>query len=177
VQTNRHRCTAPLIVESLINESGNGSEKGISMKRVSRNLLVLCVAAAATFGCATREQTGQVIGGVAGAAAGTQVGGGSGRTAATIGGALIGAFVGGQVGSRMDEKDYQQTSMALENSQTGQSTQWVNPDSGNQYSIQPTRTYQADSGPCRDYTMAAVIDGRNETVTGTACRQADGTWR
>lgn len=147
------------------------------MKRAVRNLLVLCVAATATFGCATRQQTGQVIGGVAGAAAGTQVGGGSGRTAATIGGALLGAFVGGQIGNRMDERDYQQTSMALENSRTGQSTQWINPDSGNQYTIQPTNTYQSDSGPCRDYTMLAVIDGRNETVTGTACRQPDGTWR
>lgn len=148
------------------------------MKRgTMRTFLVLCVAAAATFGCATREQTGQMIGGAAGAAAGTQVGSGSGRTAATIGGALIGAFVGGQVGSRMDERDYQQTSMALENSRTGQRTEWINPDSGYQYSVQPTNTYQAASGPCRDYTMDAVIDGRNETVKGTACRQADGTWR
>jgi surface antigen len=148
------------------------------MKRVSmRTVLVLCVAATAAFGCATREQTGRVIGGVAGAAAGTQVGSGSGKTAATIGGALIGAYVGGQIGNRMDERDYQQTSMALENSRTGQTTQWVNPDSGYQYSVEPTNTYQAASGPCRDYTMVAVIDGRNETVQGTACRQADGTWR
>jgi surface antigen len=147
------------------------------MKRVFiRNLLVLCVAATA-LGCATREQTGQVIGGVAGAAAGSQVGGGSGQTIATIGGALVGAFVGGQIGSQMDERDYQQTSLALEQSRTGESTQWINPDSGNQYSIQPTNTYQAASGPCRDYTMVAVIDGRNETVTGTACRQPDGTWK
>ena len=148
------------------------------MNRVSlKSLLVLCVAATAMFGCATREQTGQMIGGAAGAAAGTQVGSGSGRTAATIGGALLGAFVGGQIGNRMDERDYQQTSMALENSRTDQSTEWVNPDSGNQYSIQPTNTYQAATGPCRDYTMRAVIDGRNEIVNGTACRQADGTWR
>ncbi len=142
-----------------------------------KNLLLLCIVATATVGCATREQTGQVIGGVAGAAAGSQVGGGSGQTIATIGGALLGAFVGGQVGNRMDERDHQQTNLALENSRTGQSTEWSNPDSGNQYSIQPTRTFQAASGPCRDYTMDAVIDGRNETVTGTACRQPDGTWK
>lgn len=148
------------------------------MKHVSmRALLVLCVAATVTVGCATREQTVQVVGGAAGAAAGTQVGGGSGRTIATIGGALIGAFVGGQIGGRMDEEDHQRTSMALENSRTGENTEWLNPDSGNQYTIQPTNTYQAASGPCRDYTMQAVIDGRNETVQGTACRQADGTWQ
>ena len=148
------------------------------MKLVSmRAVLVLCVAATVTVGCATHEQTGQVAGGAAGAAAGTQIGGGSGRTIATIGGALIGAFIGGQIGSRMDEEDHRRTSMALENTRTNETTEWLNPDSGNQYSIQPTNTYQADSGPCRDYTMQAVIDGRNETVTGTACRQADGTWQ
>jgi len=142
-----------------------------------RNLLVLCVAASVTYGCATREQTGQVLGGVAGAAAGSQVGGGSGRTAATIGGALLGAFIGGQLGTRMDEKDHQQTGLALENSATGENTRWVNPDTGYRYNFQPTNTYQAASGPCRDYTMEAVIDGRNETINGTACRQSDGSWR
>lgn len=141
-----------------------------------RNVAMLCVVAAVTYGCATREQTGQVLGGVAGAAAGSQVGGGSGRTVATIGGALIGAFVGGQIGNRMDQKDHQQTGFALENSATGENTQWVNPDTGYRYNIQPTNTYQAASGPCRDYTMNAVIDGRNETINGTACRQSDGTW-
>ena len=142
-----------------------------------RSVLICCVAATAIYGCETNEQTGQVLGGVAGAAAGTQVGGGSGRTIATIGGALIGAFIGGEIGNRMDEKDHEQTNLALENSATGQNTQWVNPDTGYQYSIQPTNTYQAAAGPCRDYTVLAVIDGRNETVNGTACRQPDGTWQ
>ena len=149
------------------------------MKRILalRSILVCCVAATAISGCETNKQTGQLIGGAAGAAAGTQVGDGSGRTIATIGGALIGAFIGGEIGRRMDEKDHEQTNLALENSPTGQSTQWVNPDSGYQYNIQPTNTYQTASGPCRDYTLLAVIDGRNETLNGTACRQPDGTWQ
>lgn len=127
--------------------------------------------------CATQEQTGRLLGGAAGAAAGTQVGDGNGRTIATIGGAILGAAIGGAIGSRMDDKDLQQTGYALENSRTGQSTTWVNPDSGYRYNMQPTSTYQSASGPCRNYTMLAVIDGRNETINGTACRQADGTWR
>jgi len=155
------------------------SEKVITMKHVTlfRGLLVLCVAGTMTYGCATREQTGQVIGGAAGAAAGSQVGGGSGRTVAIIGGALLGAFIGGQVGSRMDDRDHEQTALALENSATGESTQWVNPDTGYSYNMQPTNTFQAATGPCRDYTMVAVIDGRDETINGTACRQQDGTWQ
>jgi surface antigen len=145
--------------------------------KVLTGILLLTSAVALMTGCATREQTGQVIGGAAGAAAGSQVGGGSGRTAATIGGAIIGAVVGGVIGGRMDDNDRRQTGFALENVETGRSTQWVNPDTGNRYEVQPTSTYQSSTGqPCRNYTMQAVIDGRNETINGTACRRADGTW-
>ncbi len=145
--------------------------------RFLTGVVLLSSAAMLMNGCATREQTGQVLGGAAGAAAGTQVGGGSGRTIATIGGAVIGAVVGGAIGGRMDDKDRQQTALALENAETGSSTQWVNPDSGNRYEVEPTRTYQSAAGqPCRDYTMQAVIDGENETIRGSACRRSDGTW-
>lgn len=33
------------------------------------------------------------------------------------------------------------------------------------------------SGPCREYTIDALIDGRERIVNGTACREPDGTWR
>ena len=33
------------------------------------------------------------------------------------------------------------------------------------------------SGPCRDYSSEAIIDGRRQTVHGTICRQADGSWK
>ncbi|MDO8909257.1 MAG: glycine zipper 2TM domain-containing protein [Pseudohongiella sp.] len=145
--------------------------------KLMTGILLLSSATVLANGCATRAQTGQVIGGAAGAAAGSQVGGGSGRTAATIGGAIIGAVVGGAIGGRMDENDRRQTGLALENAETGRSTQWVNPDTGYRYEVQPTSTFQSATGqPCRNYTMQAVIDGRNETLTGTACRRPDGTW-
>jgi surface antigen len=42
----------------------------------------------------------------------------------------------------------------------------------------PTRTYFGNSGqPCRDFTTRASIDGRNQTIYGTACRQPDGSWQ
>jgi surface antigen len=43
--------------------------------------------------------------------------------------------------------------------------------------VVPTRTYASAQGPCREYTMDAVVGGRPENVYGTACRQADGSWR
>lgn len=138
---------------------------------------MLLSASMAMTGCETQEQTGQVLGGVAGAAAGSQVGGGSGRTIATIGGAILGAAIGGRVGSNMDERDLRQTGQALESTETGETARWVNPDTGNAFAVRPTSTYQAADGPCREYELDAEIDGEDETITGTACRQADGTWR
>lgn len=135
----------------------------------------------ALVGCAapaTQEQSGMVIGGILGGLLGSQVGQGDGRTAAIILGTVIGSNIGGNVGRSMDESDRLKTSHALENVRTGVPSRWINPDTHNQYTVVPTRTYDATSGaPCREYTVDAVIGGRLEKVIGTACRQADGSWR
>jgi surface antigen len=144
-------------------------------------LLITSVLAFSMSACETSpnsEDTGQVIGGVIGGVLGSQVGKGSGRTAATIAGVMIGAYIGGRVGKSMDEKDRYRANEALESNPSNQPSAWTNPDTGNEYTVTPTNTYTASSGePCREYTTEAVIDGRKEIVTGTACRQPDGTWR
>jgi surface antigen len=38
-------------------------------------------------------------------------------------------------------------------------------------------TYGGATGPCREYSVDAVIGGKNEKVNGTACRLADGSGR
>ncbi len=135
----------------------------------------------AVGGCATyqgqQEQAGMVIGGVLGGVLGSQVGGGHGRTAAIVAGTLAGAAIGGAIGHSMDETDRMRTGQTLESVRTGVPAQWRNPDTGNQYTVVPTRTYDTSGGPCREYTVDAVISGRTEKVYGTACRQADGSWQ
>jgi surface antigen len=131
-------------------------------------------------GCATQgpnEQAGMVIGGVLGGLLGSEVGGGRGRTAAIIAGTMAGAAIGGSVGNSMDEVDRLKTAKTLETVRTGVSSRWVNPDTGNRYEVLPTRTYESGEGPCREYTVDALIGGRSETVYGTACRQPDGSWK
>ena len=118
-----------------------------------------------------------VIGGALGGLLGSQVGQGSGRTAAVILGTLAGAAVGGSVGRSMSDTDRMKTAHALESVRTGVPTSWRNPDSGNQYTVVPTRTYDAPNGPCREYMVDAVVAGRKSKVVGTACRQADGSWK
>ncbi|MGD8710952.1 MAG: RT0821/Lpp0805 family surface protein [Ectothiorhodospiraceae bacterium] len=141
--------------------------------------LVLSAAIALTS-CADygqQEQSGMVIGGVLGGLLGRQVGEGHGNVAAIIVGTLAGAAIGGSIGRTMDETDRLKTSMALENVRTGVPSTWRNPDTGNQYTVTPTRTYDSGSGPCREFTVDAVIGGRTEQVYGTACRQPDGSWK
>lgn len=132
-------------------------------------------------GCTTHqgpnEQVGMVIGGALGGLLGNQVGKGDGRTAAVIIGTLVGASIGGNVGRSMDDTDRLKTARSLETVRTGVPSAWRNPDTGNQYTVVPTRTYETRSGPCREYTIDALVDGRPDKVHGTACRQADGTWR
>ncbi len=130
------------------------------------------------MGCQpTKRDTGAVIGGIAGGILGKQVGGGSGRTIAIITGTLLGAYAGSVIGQQMDENDRYRTHQALEAVPTRQHSRWKNPDTGTEYTVTPTRTYRTPSGPCRDYTTEAIIDGRQEIVYGTACRQPDGTWQ
>lgn len=139
---------------------------------------IVLLSASLAVGCqTTQQQTGSVIGGLAGGLLGSQVGGGRGRTAAIIGGTLVGAMVGGAIGKEMDENDRFRQQQALERTPTNQSSSWSNPDTGNQYSVTPTRTYDTAQGPCREYETEAIIDGKREVVVGTACRQQDGSWK
>ena len=129
-------------------------------------------------GCAmNQEQSGTLIGGAAGAAAGSAVGGGRGRTVAIILGALLGSQVGANIGRHMDEQDRVRTAEALEYKPTGQATTWRNPDQQTTYTVTPTRTYETAEGPCREFTMVAEVGGEPQQVYGTACRQADGSWK
>lgn len=144
-------------------------------KRWAVLVLVLGLAGCATQG--EQERAGMVIGGVLGGVLGAQVGEGSGRTAATIIGAMAGVAVGGAVGRSMDEQDRLKTAHTLETVRSGVHSQWRNPDSGNEYRVTPTRTYQTAQGPCREYTVDGLVGGKRETLVGNACRQADGSWR
>jgi len=149
------------------------------MTRVLKTALAACMASA-LFACSTvpsKEDQGVIIGAIAGGLLGNQVGGGSGRVLATVIGAMAGGAIGGSVGRSMDETDRLNAAMALENVRTGVPSTWVNPDTGYEYVVTPTNTYETGTGPCREYTMDATIGGQTEQVYGTACRQADGSWQ
>lgn len=123
------------------------------------------------------EGVGTVTGGVVGGLLGSQFGGGSGKVLAAAGGALAGAYLGGQIGRYMDRQDRLEMQRALETAPTGKAVVWNNPDTGYRYQVVPTRTYYVQQQPCRKYTTKAIIDGKTEQIHGTACRQANGSWK
>ena len=138
---------------------------------------VIGINGCATTGQGQNEQAGVIIGSILGGVLGSHVGKGDGRTAAIILGTLVGASIGGAVGHSMDDTDRLKTAHSLENIRTSVPTSWNNPDTGNAYTVTPTRTYEVASGPCREYIIDAVIGGKKEKVYGTACRQPDGSWQ
>lgn len=145
-----------------------------------RTLLVVSCALTTMIvsGCAlNREQTGALAGGMVGAATGSTIGGGSGRTAAIILGALLGTAIGANIGRHMDEQDRMKTAQVLESNKTGQPTTWINPDTRDRYTVTPTRTYEEQGTPCREFTMNANVGDETQKVYGTACRQSDGSWK
>ncbi len=128
-------------------------------------------------GTTTHGQQGEVIGGVLGGVIGSQIGEGRGQTAAIIIGTIAGAMIGRHIGETMDDADRMNTAIALNDSRTGEATTWVNPDTGNRYTVTPTRTYEQSGGPCREFSLDARVGGQSDQeVYGTACLQADGSW-
>jgi surface antigen len=142
----------------------------------THKLWALSAAACLAVGCANQQGTGAAVGAGAGALAGSALT--HGNAGGAIVGGILGALVGSEVGRRMDERDQQRLAQSFETAPTNQPTQWVNPDTGNSYSVTPLRTYQQASGsPCREFRMFGDVGTRQQEVYGTACRQPDGSWR
>jgi surface antigen len=144
--------------------------------------VIAAIAAGTIFlgGCAhepTQQEAGMVIGGILGGVLGHQIGHGSGRAVATVAGTIVGAMIGGAIGHSMDHQDRLKVGHTLETVRTGVPARWHNPDTGASYTVVPTRTYDAKTGPCREYTIDAVIAAKPQKAYGTACRQPDGSWR
>ena len=148
-------------------------------KRAKFSVLSLTATAMLLAACGTtQEQQGEIIGGVVGGVIGSQIGSGSGKTAAIIIGTMAGSMIGRQIGQTMDQNDRMYTAQTLNDSRTGETTRWVNPDNGNVYEVTPTRTFETESGPCREFTLDATVGGQpGQEVYGTACLQADGSWK
>jgi len=151
-------------------------------------MVMLLLAAFLLTGCGTdlennpKQTLGKVLGAGLGALTGSQFGSGKGKLAAVAIGAIAGSWFGGELGKSLDRADKAQmqrnTQDGLEYGKTGAETTWNNPNSGNSGAIKPTQTYQKANGQyCREFEQTVYVDGNEETATGRACREPDGTWK
>jgi len=128
----------------------------------------------------SNAETGLIVGGITGGIIGNQVGKGSGNVLATMAGAVVGGIVGSEIGRSMDEQDRmyarQAEYAALEEGESDRPRRWRNPDNGRYGDVVPGRPYKRSGVDCRDYTHTVYIDGRPQTMHGTACRNPDGSW-
>ena len=172
------QCDALLTRVKEMNKTAPGRTNYLSM--VTRLTTVGIVSSLFILhGCETTShvQQGEVIGAVLGGVVGAQVGGGDARTAAIILGTIAGSMIGRHIGQSMDDTDRMMTARALNDSRTGESTSWVNPDTGYRYTVTPTRTYEDSGGPCREFQLDATVGGQtNQDIYGTACLQSDSSW-
>jgi surface antigen len=131
-----------------------------------------------TYHRGSKSTAGTVIGAVLGGLTGNAIVRGRGKVPAIIAGGVLGAIIGGSIGDSMDKADRVHTHRVMETARTGQNVTWTNPDTGAEYSVTPTRTYQRENGQyCRDYKSWGWIDGYEEELRGTVCRASDGSWR
>lgn len=144
-----------------------------SMKHIMTGATL--ITAAVLAGCGggapmSNETGGAIAGSVLGGVIGHQFGQGDGNTAATIAGTVLGGYIGSRIGSQYDR---QYVGQAVT---TGRPVSWQNPDTGYRYTATPGRTYTTNSQVCRPVHVAGYIDGRQENIQMTACRQPNGQW-
>lgn len=152
-------------------------------------LLLGACAAPGTTQTGPKQTTGAAVGAVGGAVLGGLAGnalGGGGKNAVAIGtgaalGGIAGLLMGSAAGESLDRADRLYAERSWSRAMTapvGQQIVWENPNTGNSgYTVANRQgSIPATGETCREYTTKIKVGGKDETLVGTACRNADGTW-
>ncbi|SDK44892.1 Surface antigen [Maridesulfovibrio ferrireducens] len=123
-------------------------------------------------GCANKAQSGAGIGALAGATIGALTFKNKASGAAI--GAGVGLLMGYIVGNEWDKSDEEKVTHSLENTKSGETVSWKNPDTGKSYTAEPSPAYVNQDKICRDVT---ITEDGGEKVMAKACRGDDGVWR
>lgn len=156
---------------------------------VALALLGAACTAPGTSEVGPKQTTGAAVGAVGGAVLGGMAGnaiGGSGKNAIAIGtgaalGGVAGLLMGSAAGESLDRADRMYAERSWSQAMTapvGEPIVWENPNTGNSGHTVATRqgSVASTGQTCREYTTEIIVGGRPETLVGTACRNADGTW-
>ena len=133
-----------------------------------------------------KQNLGTLLGPVVGSGVGSALGKGHrDENAAIAAGAIFGGLFGYRLGAQFDALDRQMAGRllytVLEKVPTGETGKWLNPNTDNYGWVTATSTTLIGtpgySQPCREFTTTIVIGDNEYKGYGTACRQADGSWK
>lgn len=127
------------------------------------------------LGCATRRQTGAVIGAAAGGALGELIDD-EGEEGLIIG-ALAGGLLGYAIGDYMDRRDRRQLERTLEKTPDDRTRSWTNKSTGRDIAVTPTDTFTNEQGrPCRAFELEFETSETTKQADGVACQRPNGEW-
>ena len=156
--------------------------------KLASAVLVAALGATALGGCESVEREtglskGAQTGVLGGAATGGVIAAIAGASPAWIAAStILGAVAGGFLGDHLSKDDRDQhaesTYQAFESEKAGGQTSWNNSESGNSGSTKIDSVYRTSAGKlCKDFTQTITADGKTETMNGTTCQEADGSWK
>ena len=134
-------------------------------------------------GCAnmTREETGNLLGAVVGGSLAYGLGKDSSNKEIWVAAGLIGGALAGGHYAKLTDKGQKMHSHAvhtnLETAQDNSTTSWNNPNNNEHGSVTVRNTNVSNGTPCREFTQTIFVGGKAVEGYGTACRQADGSWK
>ncbi len=144
-----------------------------------KTFIPVLAAAALLAGCQSAQKESSGAGSVIGGVINSQYGTGNSKLASTGTGTMVGAFIGKDV--TIDKADLPQAEAAAKRAYAapvGERIFWNNPQTGNSGTITSTREgYNSAGTYCREYQQTVTVGKQTELIYGTACKQADGTWK
>jgi surface antigen len=146
------------------------------MSRPITTILCLFLVPILLVGCATKRQTGALIGATAGGALGELIDD-DGEEGLIIG-AVAGGLIGYAIGDYMERKDKRQMEYAFENTPANETHEWTNANTGREFAVTPRDSYRNDQGrPCREFVLEFETDEGDKTTQGVTCQQPNGEWK
>lgn len=149
------------------------------MKRIVTSIMVvICSFMLVSCQNMSKQDAGTITGAVAGGLLGSTIGSGSGQVLGIAVGTMAGAVIGNAIGKSMDDTDKLKMNQALEANNVGQPAYWNNRKTGAKYKVTPVKNVTVGRNEyCREYQTVATINGEQQKMYGTACRQPDGSWK
>jgi surface antigen len=154
----------------------NSKALKVSVCLIGLAFLAGCQGSGPTLG----QTASSIAGNTVGNTVASQIGGPTGQVASSVASSLASGVIGNLIGQNLDQNSQQAALQAeykaLENGTVGQPVQWQG-SNGSFGQVIPQQPYQVGSQDCRRFTHTITVDGVPQQASGTACRNADGTWQ